>query len=190
MKPSLHLFIICLLFCVFRICAQIVPDFPVNSVPITALLLYAVYFCNRKGLLIASTIWFVSYPILSMLQGYPVGGDLWASLLGFAPTIGIAYALRKKGSTWLQTLLGAMGGACAFYFLTNTCSWIVNPLYAKSLEGFTQAQWTGHPSYSLPTWVFLRNSLVANALFASIIGVSQLKAPITAKQSVIIKANS
>ena len=63
------------------------------------------------------------------------------------------------------TLLGVAGCSLAFYLLTNTVSWISAPAYAKTLSGWLQALTTGEPGY-LPTWYFLRNSLVSDLGFS------------------------
>ena len=63
------------------------------------------------------------------------------------------------------TLLTVAGCSLAFYLLTNTVSWLSSPAYAKTLAGWVQALTTGEPGY-LPTWYFLRNSLVSDLGFS------------------------
>jgi len=63
------------------------------------------------------------------------------------------------------TLLGVAGCSLAFYLTTNTVAWLSNPAYAKNLAGWVQALTTGEPGY-LPTWYFLRNSLVSDLGFS------------------------
>ena len=63
------------------------------------------------------------------------------------------------------TLLSVAGCSLAFYLLTNTVSWLSSPAYAKTLAGWVQALTTGEPGY-LPTWYFLRNSLVSDLGFS------------------------
>jgi len=65
-------------------------------------------------------------------------------------------------------LLAAASGSMGFYLLTNTASWLAAPGYAKTLAGWVQALTLGLPGYP-PTWMFLRNSLVSDLLFTTII---------------------
>ena len=65
----------------------------------------------------------------------------------------------------LGSLLGVAGCSLVFYLITNTVSWISATAYAKTLSGWFQALTTGEPGY-LPTWYFLRNSLVSDLGFS------------------------
>jgi hypothetical protein len=70
-----------------------------------------------------------------------------------------------------------LGGAalCAVlaFFAMNCLSWLTLPDYPKTLSGFMQAQWTGAPHHGQPTWVFLRNPLLANVLFTGLFVLGQ-----------------
>ena len=63
------------------------------------------------------------------------------------------------------TMLGVAGCSLVFYLTTNTVAWLSNPAYAQSLAGWLQALTTGEPGY-LPSWYFLRNSLVSDLGFS------------------------
>jgi hypothetical protein len=56
----------------------------------------------------------------------------------------------------------------AFYFVTNSVSWLVEPAYAKTAGGWLQALTTGLPGYA-PTWTFLRNSLLSDLGFSALL---------------------
>jgi hypothetical protein len=74
----------------------------------------------------------------------------------------------QREASWLRGLLGSLMAAVLFYFVTNVISFLTLPeFYARSWEGFVQAQWTG-PVGLGPTWVFLRNSCASNVVFAAI----------------------
>jgi hypothetical protein len=73
----------------------------------------------------------------------------------------------KPGSSWLALLGGGVAGALLFYFLTNTASWLLNPLYQKSLLGWIQALTIGTPGWP-HTWEFFRNTLLSGGLFAGL----------------------
>lgn len=61
-------------------------------------------------------------------------------------------------------LLGVAGCSLAFYVITNTISWASYP-YTKDLAGWLQALTTGEPGH-LPSWWFLRNSLISDLGFS------------------------
>lgn len=111
--------------------------------------------------------WIATDPFASLLQHQPLFG--WhhlAILFGMAATAGIAFSVRRR--TTLFAALGAsLIAAAAFYFLSNTVSFIADPLYSKTITGFWQAQWTGPVGFP-PTWIFLRNLALANMVFTAL----------------------
>ncbi len=77
-------------------------------------------------------------------------------------------ASHKRGQVGLlASLVGVVACALAFYLITNTIAWISNPVsaYSKDLAGWLQAITTGEPGH-LPSWWFLRNSLVSDLGFS------------------------
>jgi hypothetical protein len=131
----------------------------------------ALFFCGMalfgsRGVILAAATWVISYPITSIIQGYPVGMEVIVPTIGFTAMVGLAKLFRK--SSPLITFAGSLLGALLFYLITNTLSWAFEPLYApKSLATLGQALWTGLPGY-VPTWLFFRNALIAQALFSGI----------------------
>lgn len=90
-------------------------------------------------------------------------------LFAFALIVLWAKCFSKRSS--IPALLGgSLGGAGIFYFVTNSLSWLTDGQYAKTFGGFTQALWTGIPSYP-PTWTFFRNDALATVLFMAILVV-------------------
>lgn len=155
-----------------------VDGFPPNVAPIAGLFFCAVYYAGKKGILVSSMIWLASYPLLSALQGYGIGMDFLASVLGFAFIVAVAFYAKNipassKREQFFTTFLGTLGGAVFFYFLTNLFCWVSDPVYEKNWSGLAQAQWTGHPTYPFPTWVYLRNSLAGNGVFIVLLLLSQ-----------------
>jgi hypothetical protein len=75
---------------------------------------------------------------------------------------------------------GAMGAAVLCYFFANTGSWALLP-YEKTWPGFWQAQTIGLTGRDLglgdvvlaPTWVFLKNGILANVLFTGLFLLGQ-----------------
>ncbi len=180
MKKFLPLVLIAVVFMAYRILSYSGVSLPVNSAPISALFLCAVLYAGLRGAAIASAVWIVSYPFLSLLQGFEVSDGLLASLTGIGVTVWFGLFLRKstfEQNPFVSVLGGSLFAAVGFYFITNCFSWIGLPLYEKNLHGFYQAQWSGHPSLMLPTWVFLRNSIIGNSSLALIILVTHIKMP-------------
>ena len=70
---------------------------------------------------------------------------------------------RSYGRVFLGTLLGAL----LFYLVSNTVSWLVNPVYAKSIAGWVQALTVGLPGFP-PTWLFGLKSLLGTGLFTGL----------------------
>ena len=70
---------------------------------------------------------------------------------------------RSYGRVFLGTLLGAL----LFYLVSNTVSWLVNPVYAKTIAGWVQALTVGLPGFP-PTWVFGLKSLLGTGLFTGL----------------------
>ena len=70
---------------------------------------------------------------------------------------------RSYGRVFLGTLLGAL----LFYLVSNTVSWLVNPVYAKTIAGWVQALTVGLPGFP-PTWLFGLKSLLGTGLFTGL----------------------
>ena len=75
--------------------------------------------------------------------------------------------LHSAQSSWLRLLCGGLLGALAFYFITNSWSWMHDPGYPKTLAGWIQALTTGLPGFP-PTWTFFRNTLMSGGLFTGL----------------------
>lgn len=161
----------------FRILGAAMPETLPNFQPLPAILLCGIVFLNgSQKWLVPLAAWLVTDPLTSLLQNHAVTG--WHHLeigLGLGATALIARQVRNSYS--LGKLLGAAAlSAFAFYFLCNLVSFVVDPLYAKNLTGFLQAQWTG-PVTNGPTWPFLRNLLAANLLFTSLFVLARKALP-------------
>ena len=86
--------------------------------------------------------------------------------LGFSAALGWKLRARPKATL----ILGAsVLGSIAFYAITNTGNWLSEPLYAKTLAGWTQALTTGITGFGYPTTLqFYRNTLASDLLFTAI----------------------
>jgi len=176
MKTYLPLILICSVLVVFRVVECFQGGVPINCAPIAALFVASFFLQKLRGVAVASIIWLLSYPFLSLLQGHSFTDGLFSSILGLAAVVGVAVMTKKSGfGSKSAIFLGSILGVIAFYLVTNCVSWLGMPIYERSLTGFVQAQWTGHPSFLMPTWAFLRNSLIGNSIFAGLIVLSLWK---------------
>jgi len=80
---------------------------------------------------------------------------------------------------FLPVLLAAVFSSLLFYVVTNTIDWYFDtpvpltiPLYPKTFAGLLQALTVGHPGFP-PTYLFLRNTMVSDALFTSLFLLTQ-----------------
>ena len=141
-----------------------------NFQPLPALFLCSIVFLRgTKAWALPVAAWLISNPLASMLQGYPpfAHGGVTVAFLALLLTGVLALPLRKSPSPAL-VLGGGLVAALLFHLVTNTAVWLVDPGYAKSGEGLWQALWSGRPIDPMPTWIFLRNLLVANGVFTAL----------------------
>ena len=145
------------------------PEFP-NFSP-----LMAIAFC--AGLLLpwrlALTAGFLPLLLSDLALNYlyevPLlgGGEVLRWLcFGVALAVGVWLGRRE----WkLSSVVGAtFGNAVFFYLISNSAAWLVSPAYAKTSSGWAQALTVGAPGFP-PTWMFFRNSLVADFAFTALI---------------------
>jgi len=151
----------------FRVVGSMYPTLFPNFQPLPAILLCSIVFLKgHQRWLLPLLVWVLTDPFTSLLQGYPVFSAHTLDILpGIAAIVAIALWNRKH-ATALPTLASSIMAAAAFYFLTNSVSFALDPLYAKTWQGFVQAQWTG-PAGLGPTWIFLRNMVAGNLLFTA-----------------------
>ncbi|MCX6852188.1 MAG: hypothetical protein NTY98_25135 [Verrucomicrobia bacterium] len=115
---------------------------------------------------------FILIPLLLVAIDFTATGAQvlhWEALVVYGCFAAAALlASRWRGQKgMLGSLLGVVGCSLVFYFFTNTVSWLSNPVsaYSRDLAGWLQAVTTGEPGH-LPTWFFLRNSLVSDLGFS------------------------
>jgi len=84
--------------------------------------------------------------------------------LGLVAALG--FALRGR-ATAVRLFGASFAGSLIFYIITNTGSWIGQPLYARTFGGWFQAMTIGLPG-NLPTIVFYRNTLVSDMIFTAL----------------------
>jgi hypothetical protein len=107
-----------------------------------------------------------------------------------ALTLIAAMGFALRGKVRLPGLLGAsFAGSIIFYLITNTGSWLADPVYAKTVGGWLQALTvgdgvSGHPS----TLAFYRNTLASDLLFTLIFAVLISRKRDPENQTVLVPA--
>lgn len=91
---------------------------------------------------------------------------LLGNYLSYALIIWVGRHFSRR-SSWAALLGGGILGALIFYLVTNTVSWLQNPLYPKTFAGWIQALTVGTPGWP-QTWEFFRNTLLSGGLFAGL----------------------
>ena len=110
----------------------------------------------------------ISDVALAFVFNYPALGTAQVSWVCFALAVGAGRWLARQERAGLGSfVLLLLGNAIVFYLATNTVSWLTDA-YPRTVGGLWQALTTGLPGYP-PTWVFFRNQLVSDFLFAALI---------------------
>ena len=110
----------------------------------------------------------ISDVALAFVFNYPALGTAQVSWVCFALAVGAGRWLARQEKAGLGSfVLLLLGNAIVFYLATNTVSWLTDA-YPRTAGGLWQALTTGLPGYP-PTWVFFRNQLVSDFLFAALI---------------------
>ena len=143
-----------------------------NFSPVAAIALCgAIYFPRKIAILAPLAGFFVSDLILNAyyLDTPHVTSIVSARMIPEYLALGLSAALGwklrtnpKAGLVFGASLLGSI----AFYIITNTGDWIVDPAYAKNAAGWVQALTTGLPGYP-PTITFFRNTVASDLLFTA-----------------------
>jgi hypothetical protein len=149
---------------VFR--AEFLPDWP-NFSPVLAIAFCGgLVFSGGLAAAVPLAALFVSDLLLNAHYHVPLVNPEMVAYYGcYAIAILTGRLLRGAGVGAL--LAGLVGNSLLFYIVTNTLAWIANPAYAQSAAGWLQALTVGLPQYP-PTWVFFRNSLAGDLVFAAL----------------------
>jgi hypothetical protein len=158
------------LLAVFRVLrAAYLPELP-NFSPVSAVAVCGAFLIpGALGWLIPLGALMVSDLLLALVLGYPAlsGAQLvvWGTILAL---VGFARLAGRGGFSPVRYFGSVLGGGVIFYLVTNTASWIANPAYPRGLGGLWMSLTTGLPGFP-PTWMFFRNSLVSDFLFAALL---------------------
>ncbi|MFM8365381.1 MAG: DUF6580 family putative transport protein [Verrucomicrobiota bacterium] len=149
--------------------AAFLPELP-NFAPVTAMAVCGAFLLpGAIGWILPLGILMVSDLLLALVVGYPVISSAqlvaWGTILAI---VGLARLVARGGFSPLGYFGSVLGGGVIFYLVTNTASWLANPAYPRGLEGLWMSLTTGLPGFP-PSWMFFRNALVSDFLFAALI---------------------
>lgn len=144
------------------------PEWLPNFSPMAALCLCgAAYLPRRFALALPFVALLGTDLVLNAHYGFPLFTvEFLGKTVAFAVVAALGWSLRKNARPSV-ILPAVLGGSLFFYIATNTASWLYEPGYAKSIAGWLQALTTGLPGFA-PTWVFYRNTLSGDLLFAAL----------------------
>lgn len=169
MRKSIPLVLIFVLLVAFRVLGSLFPESLPNFQPLmAAFLCVGIATIGWRGLAFVAAAWLLTYPLPALIEGN--SSFLRADALitvGVAAMACFALGRQLKNCAWPAVLGGAIAAAVAFHLITNSVDWISSPLYPNNPHGLWQSLWTGPLGSPLPSWVFLKNSLVSNLLFTS-----------------------
>jgi hypothetical protein len=160
--------------------ADLAPETLPNFSPLMAAALCgALFLPGWIGLVVPVAALVVSDALLNLHLGEPVlSSQLLWTLPCYLIAVGLGWSLRGNRGL-LPVLSGTLVASVVFYLVTNTGSWLGLSAYPQSFAGWMQAMTTGLPGFP-PTWIFFRNSLAGDLLFAACFllleqGVARLK---------------
>jgi len=148
--------------------ADLAPGTLPNFSPLMAAALCgALFIPGWLGLVVPVVALLISDALLNIHDGIPaISSQVLWTLPCYLLAVGLGWMIREyRGG--LGTIMGAtLVSSFMFYLVTNTGSWLGLAAYPQSFAGWVQAITTGLPGYP-PTWMFFRNSLVSDLLFAA-----------------------
>ena len=146
------------------------PEWMPNFSPMAALCLCGAACLPRRFAIAVPFIALLGTDLaLNAHYGFPLFTlEFFGTILAFAVVAALGWHLRKNPRPGV-VLPAVLGGSLFFYVVTNTASWLTltEPSYAKTAAGWLQALTTGLPGYA-PTWIFYRNTLAGDMLFAAL----------------------
>lgn len=144
------------------------PGWLPNFSPMAALCLCGAAFLPRRLAIAVPFVALLGTDLaLNAHYGFPLFTlEFLGTIVAFAAVTALGWRLRKNARPGV-IFPAVLGGSLFFYIVTNTASWLTltEPSYAKTAAGWMQALTTGLPGYA-PTWVFYRNTLAGDVLFA------------------------
>ncbi|MEP6671210.1 MAG: DUF6580 family putative transport protein [Chthoniobacter sp.] len=143
-----------------------------NFAPVAAVALCgAVYLPRRIAVVLPIAMLFISDVVLNLFHYHQplFTFDILPRYVALALISLLGFALRGRSS--IPRLLGAsLIGSVLFFVITNTGSWIYQPLYPRTGAGWLQAMTSGLPGYP-STWWFYRYTLISDLFYTLLFAV-------------------
>jgi hypothetical protein len=180
MIAGVILFVIAALFRllpVFLGYKEVQPDWFINVSPMAAMILCGAAFLPRRlALVVPFAALLGTDLILNAYYGHALFNlEFIAKTLAFAGIAAFGWQMRSHAKPSLL-IPAAIGGSLFFYLVTNTASWLYDPLYVKNVAGWTQAMTVGLPQFQ-PTWMFYRNTFISDMVFTMLFLLCMRPAP-------------
>ena len=127
-----------------------------------------IYFPRKLAWWLPLTTLFVTDIVMNIAYYHvpPLDDRMLGNYLAYAAMVLLGQRFKPQAA-WLSLLAGGLLGALLFYFVTNTVSWLMDPVYAKTFLGWIQALTVGTPGWP-HTWEFFRNTLMSGGLFTGL----------------------
>jgi hypothetical protein len=142
------------------------PEWLPNFSPMAALCLCGAAFLPRRLAIVLPFVALLGTDIaLNAYYGFSLFTvEFLGKTIAFVAVAALGWRLRKNPRPAV-VLPAVLGSSLFFYIVTNTASWLYEPGYARNAAGWLQALTTGLPGFA-PTWIFYRNTLAGDMLFA------------------------
>ena len=157
-----------------------------NLLPLMALAFTGSAYLGRLYWIIPVLIMVATDIYINQYHGLPLVSE-W-TLVGASCYLGAAllgrYLTDKK--SWTSMIFGTATMSLMFYFISNSYVFFTSPSYGLSVSEWVRALTTGVPGFP-PTFMFLKNSLIADLTFTvgfmTFQSVQQLVLPKCASQA-------
>lgn len=169
------------------VAASVFPELP-NFSPVMAMALCGgIFLPGAVAWILPAAVLVLSDIALGVVLGYPVlsAGQVAAWACVAVAIVSGRLLASQGGFRWLPFAGLLLGNALFFYLVTNTVSWAVEPLYAKSFAGWFQSVTVGLPGFPA-TWTFFRNAVAGDVLFSALI----LGVKLLAEGTLTVRASS
>lgn len=166
MKPAFTLFVAIILYRIAAAYGGVEHPWLLNFSPVAAIALCGpLVFPRQVATALPLAALLASDILLNVHYGASlITGEMLARYVALVLVSLLGLRLRECRQMG-KFLLASAAGSTAFFFITNSVSWLTAPEYAKTMGGWVQALTIGVPGYP-PTWFFFRNAIVSDAFFS------------------------
>lgn len=150
MKYIASAFLIGLIFA-----ARLVPH-PANFAPVSAVILLASVYFNRKT---AWLIGLIGMVLSDLVLGFYDFRIMFSVYISLTLVVWLSRMIEKE--KWSSIMAVSLMGSLGFYLITNAAVWYFTPAYPKDFAGLSLAYYLGLP--------FLRNTIAGDWFYAIVL---------------------